>query len=74
MGQCYNGLEMPREAVRALSQVIAQAPDHAKAHHLLAICFDKLGERDRADEAYRKSDLFVTMARQRRGAARLGHA
>ena len=41
---------------------------------MMAICFDKLGERDRADEAYRKSDLFVTMARQRRGAARVGRS
>lgn len=74
MGQCYNGLDRPREAVRVLSKVIAQAPDHARAHHLLAICFDKLGERDRADEAYRKSDLLVTRSRQRRAAARVGIA
>ena len=74
IGQCYNGLEMPRQAVRALSRLIAQAPDHAKAHHMLAICFDKLGERERADEAYRKSDLLETIARQRRGAARVGRA
>ena len=74
IAQCYNGLEMPRQAVQKLSLVIAQSPDHAKAHHMMAICYDKLGERDRADEAYRKSDLFVTLARQRRGAARVGRA
>lgn len=71
MALCYNGLEMPRQAVRLLSQVIELVPDHAKAYHLLGICFDKLGERERANDAYRKSDLHLTLARARRGAARL---
>ncbi|MFQ5601195.1 MAG: tetratricopeptide repeat protein [Candidatus Krumholzibacteriia bacterium] len=71
IGLCYNGLEMPRQAVRVLSQVIGLAPDHAKAHHLLGICLDKLGDREHAGEAYRRSDLFLSLARARRGAARL---
>ena len=71
IGMCYNGLEMPRQAVGVLSQVIELSPDHAKAHHLLGICYDKLGDRDNAGEAYRKSDLFLTRARARRSSARL---
>ena len=71
MALCHNGLEMPRQAARLLQQVIDLVPDHAKAHHLLGVCFDKLGERERAAEAYRRADVYLTLARARRGAARL---
>jgi len=71
MAVCHNGLEMPRQAVRLLQQVVDLVPDHAKAYHLLGVCFDKLGERDRASDAYRRADLFLTLARARRSAARL---
>jgi tetratricopeptide (TPR) repeat protein len=71
MAQCYNGLEMPRQAVRLLQQLVDLVPDHARASHLLGICYDKLGERERAGDAYRRSDLHLTLARGRRAAGRV---
>ena len=60
---------MPRQAAQVLARAVEAAPDHVKAHHLLGICLDKLGDRTGAEQAYRRSDLCAQSARARRGGA-----
>jgi tetratricopeptide (TPR) repeat protein len=70
MGQAYVGLDLPHQAVRVLGRLLDRAPDHARGHWLLAVCWDKLGERERASASYHRAEQCT--ARQRgRAAARM---
>jgi predicted Zn-dependent protease len=70
---CYSGLELPGQAIRTLNRLFERAPDHARAHRLLAVCYDKLGDRERANQAYQRADWCAERERSRRGAAAWSH-
>jgi hypothetical protein len=54
-----------------LTTFLEAVPDHPRALRLLGICYDKLGERERATQAYRRADLCLQLERARRTGARL---